>query len=436
MSGNRGISSLNQIIQELLRGINNSDNSGNTDVSVNISLYDIDPNTGEVRHNDNLNDDDDSSYVESVENDREHVDIVVNVETDSDDEETERDGQSGDLLHPFISTMGGNNAYQNNAYSSNSRETREWQPTSFQNETAGLSTNNVVGGESGAINASENSSREQIPISSSLEETAQRTNQLTSLMNMLQTLDNTSQQQTNNEQRRRYTVLLNNIILAYNENMLEYQRNINDLIRIANTLNPVHHGGNGSQTQFPQLTQLLQSSLNSLQPPPRQPPRTRPPSQHQQQSPQQLQNQSTFSYISPLLRETRMQRESRINGIIQQLRNRTIVHYPDRTNIYMRVNGLPDIFSLLSGEESVNRQPFTQSEVNQITRLAPYQSTMGETRCPISLEDFEEGEMVRQINRCGHIFNARILEEWLTSSSMHICCPICRCDLRSSTVGR
>ena len=55
-----------------------------------------------------------------------------------------------------------------------------------------------------------------------------------------------------------------------------------------------------------------------------------------------------------------------------------------------------------------------------------------ETRCPIGLDDFEEGESIKQIVECGHIFKSDHLLRWFTR---HKKCPICRCDLSSNAEG-
>ena len=52
-----------------------------------------------------------------------------------------------------------------------------------------------------------------------------------------------------------------------------------------------------------------------------------------------------------------------------------------------------------------------------------------DTRCPIGLDDFEEGESIKQIVECGHIFKPDHLLTWFTR---HTKCPLCRCDLSSN----
>ena len=50
-----------------------------------------------------------------------------------------------------------------------------------------------------------------------------------------------------------------------------------------------------------------------------------------------------------------------------------------------------------------------------------------DTHCPISLDDFQEGETITQIVECGHIFKTTPIMTWF---ERHTKCPKCRCELR------
>jgi len=56
-----------------------------------------------------------------------------------------------------------------------------------------------------------------------------------------------------------------------------------------------------------------------------------------------------------------------------------------------------------------------------------------DTRCPIGLDNFEDNESIKQIVECGHIFKSEPLLRWFTC---HTECPICRCDLRIESESR
>jgi hypothetical protein len=47
------------------------------------------------------------------------------------------------------------------------------------------------------------------------------------------------------------------------------------------------------------------------------------------------------------------------------------------------------------------------------------------TTCPITLEDFVDGESVTKINVCGHVFRTSALRHWFERNCM---CPVCRRD--------
>jgi hypothetical protein len=49
------------------------------------------------------------------------------------------------------------------------------------------------------------------------------------------------------------------------------------------------------------------------------------------------------------------------------------------------------------------------------------------TTCPITLENFIEGEVVKRIKHCGHIFSSHSINNWF---SRHVRCPVCRYDIR------
>jgi hypothetical protein len=49
------------------------------------------------------------------------------------------------------------------------------------------------------------------------------------------------------------------------------------------------------------------------------------------------------------------------------------------------------------------------------------------TRCPITLEDFQEGEQVCKIRHCGHTFRRDAINNWF---QRNVRCPVCRYDIR------
>lgn len=78
-------------------------------------------------------------------------------------------------------------------------------------------------------------------------------------------------------------------------------------------------------------------------------------------------------------------------------------------------------------EPSIN---LTLAEVEEHTELVEYHegdNAMNETRCPITYEDFTEGEEVRRIRYCRHYFKNAAILDWLRNTRGS--CPVCRHNL-------
>lgn len=63
-------------------------------------------------------------------------------------------------------------------------------------------------------------------------------------------------------------------------------------------------------------------------------------------------------------------------------------------------------------------------EYNENSRLINNQ-------CPISLEDFRNGDRIRRIRYCGHCFSENSFNTWFNSN---VRCPICRHDIRDNII--
>lgn len=77
------------------------------------------------------------------------------------------------------------------------------------------------------------------------------------------------------------------------------------------------------------------------------------------------------------------------------------------------------------------RAGLSQSQIENATESVLYTPAAFPeiTQCPISLDEFEDGELVCQIRHCRHIFKRRNIMRWLET---HTCCPVCRHDLENS----
>ena len=71
----------------------------------------------------------------------------------------------------------------------------------------------------------------------------------------------------------------------------------------------------------------------------------------------------------------------------------------------------------------------TQSQIEAATRRVRYCDIVSPRNraCPISLDNFDDNEMVTVIRHCGHIFRSDDLNTWFRS---HCNCPVCRYDIR------
>ena len=72
----------------------------------------------------------------------------------------------------------------------------------------------------------------------------------------------------------------------------------------------------------------------------------------------------------------------------------------------------------------------TQSQIEAATRIVRYSDVLSPRNrsCPISLDIFNDNDMVTIIRFCGHIFNTDEINTWFRSNCR---CPVCRYDIRT-----
>jgi hypothetical protein len=70
----------------------------------------------------------------------------------------------------------------------------------------------------------------------------------------------------------------------------------------------------------------------------------------------------------------------------------------------------------------------TPQQIANATQSVIYNESMGEERCPITLDNFTVGETICQIRHCSHIFKTDALMNWF---NRNVGCPVCRYDLRN-----
>ena len=70
----------------------------------------------------------------------------------------------------------------------------------------------------------------------------------------------------------------------------------------------------------------------------------------------------------------------------------------------------------------------TTNQLNAALETMRYaHSARSHSRCPITLEDFAEGDEVTRIRPCGHVFHTQSIRNWFSN---RVRCPVCRYDIR------
>lgn len=85
---------------------------------------------------------------------------------------------------------------------------------------------------------------------------------------------------------------------------------------------------------------------------------------------------------------------------------------------------LPSLFT------NTNNTSPTSGQITSATTVFTYDisnNPLTSQICPISLEDFRDGESLTYINHCNHVFKTAELNRWFTRNAH---CPTCRYDIR------
>jgi hypothetical protein len=72
----------------------------------------------------------------------------------------------------------------------------------------------------------------------------------------------------------------------------------------------------------------------------------------------------------------------------------------------------------------------TEQQIINATQIISYSSEneYNNMNCPITLDEFTDGEQICRIRHCGHIFKEPALRNWF---QRNVRCPVCRYDIRS-----
>jgi len=120
------------------------------------------------------------------------------------------------------------------------------------------------------------------------------------------------------------------------------------------------------------------------------------------------------------------------NNILNTRTNSILFSLPDNRTSFVvdYIEPTNEIEQIL--ENFLNPVPISisQSQIENAITLVRF-SEIHEPRnnsCPISLELFQENEIVTMIKFCGHLFNTNQIHHWFENN---VRCPVCRYDIRN-----
>jgi hypothetical protein len=148
-----------------------------------------------------------------------------------------------------------------------------------------------------------------------------------------------------------------------------------------------------------------------------------------------LQYQANIREMLRLMNVNSMNYRLRMNESRQTHQNRNSFRHFTNTNTQRQNGNNSFIFSQWTQPLFNQTRPrvLSQTQINQYTTTFTYsdqsQEHINETRCPISLENFQNGDSLCQIIGCGHVFLRTNLMNWFRRSHQ---CPICRYDLMNN----
>jgi len=202
--------------------------------------------------------------------------------------------------------------------------------------------------------------------------------------------------------------ILSNVSVLYNYNQIEYQRNTNQMLTLL--LSNMRE------------TQTLRQRTTAFNPP------------HSRAN--------TTRHVHNTRRNThRTQPVYNNNNNNNNLWNNDLRHTDDRWNGFRNSNNrwndeLRNILNTYINQNDENERRLTTNEIENTTRTFTFTMTtaneLRDTICPISLEQFVEGDVLCEINSCRHVFRRDVLIRWLRRSN---CCPVCRFNMLTQSNG-
>lgn len=193
---------------------------------------------------------------------------------------------------------------------------------------------------------------------------------------------------------------LRDIISVYNSNMIEYHNNTRlSLQLLQNYLNQVSSNSRDSSNYYnPVFTPATSSRRETVEIP------------RQQQLPQQRRN-SINSRSNTNISDISNNREHLLSYVVYRPTIRT-----------------QDATALRNFFQNIIVYP-TRQQIQDATQLITYNTNIENisSSCPITLDEFQNGDVIRQVKHCGHVFHEQSIQNWFRSN---VRCPVCRYDIR------
>jgi len=186
---------------------------------------------------------------------------------------------------------------------------------------------------------------------------------------------------------------LREIMLTYNTNMQDYQNNINILLMMIREM----------------ITEVIRE--NNL--------------------PQNVENNPIrrHSNLNSTRQNPSSQQTSRISRVPTTTANSNNREHLLYYTLYRPTIRYQDAQNMRNFFQNISVRP-SQEQIEFATLLFTYNHSNTENineQCPITLEDFENGDIVRQIRHCRHVFHEDSIQNWFRSN---VRCPVCRYDIR------
>ena len=197
---------------------------------------------------------------------------------------------------------------------------------------------------------------------------------------------------------------LRDIMLGYNTAMRDYSQNI---------------------STFLQIMQSVQYDLSRTRQT-----RNQPNDETFHADPEPIRPQRSSRRNTPIpTRQSSSQLDGAVNDIAGQLLGH-ILNATPRTPLETSINRTFYTFfpNLRSAQENVVVAPTAEQIANSTEELV-YSSDvlLSNTSCPITLEDFQDGDALQRILQCRHTFKRAAIQNWFQGN---VRCPVCRCDIR------